>query len=234
MYTIGTSAIAWIRTQTTDTALLSALEGKLVGYVGTLADRTGDATVPATYVSPYSVFFECEAVSGQPHTIAVPITSVKVMKPKGTSAAPSDWELAGNLDQAQVTNILLPAGAIKNGMYQFSRGNIADIDNVLKADGLPYYARDEADLHIWDSEKGAWVRLTYGAIPVGSVVTYHASTAMPDDTHYLRCDGAVVLITQYQELYGVVGKIFEDPNSPTDSTHFRLPLVSNGIIRIKQ
>jgi hypothetical protein len=235
MYTLGTSAIAWIKTQITDTAILAALEGKLVGYVGTQADRIGDANFPATFISPYSVFFECAAAVDSPHVIAVPITSTTVYRPTPVDAVvPTTWTSIGTLTQTYVTNILLPAGAIKNGMYQFSRGTIADIDSVLRADGLPYYARDKKALYVWDSSKTEWVRVTYAALPVGSIITFHQKLAIPDIENYLRCDGAVATIVSLQELYDVIGKQFEDPEVPTDSTHFRLPLHSNGLIRIKE
>jgi hypothetical protein len=234
MYTIGTSAIAWIRTQITDDAILTALRGKLVGYVGTAADRNGDAGFPPTFISPYSVFFECASASGEPHVIATPITSVTVYKPMPEATpVPTSWTSVGTLIQAQVTNILLPAGAIKNGAYQFSRGNKADRDSALRVDGLPYYARDDEVLFVWDSIKHDWAQLSFFSIPVGSIITYHQHQALVDTRFFARCDGTVVLITQYQELYNAIGKLYDDPEDPTDATHFRLPKQNNSLIRIK-
>ena len=67
-------------------------------------------------------------------------------------------------------------------------------------------------------------------MPVGGIATF--SWTLPCPVGWLKCDGSVVAVADYMELYAVIGDNFVDtalPPPPAGS--FRLPVQDNGIIR---
>jgi hypothetical protein len=238
MYTLGTSALAWLKTQIADTDLLTALNHKMLAFVGTQADRLGDADQPATLISPYSIFFE---VQGTGHVITEPITSAQAYRPAPLNVpVPTSWVQVGQpLNQSMVLQVLLPAGAIKNAHFVIPRGMLTDLPAVPKIDGLFYFARDTQELYIYDQFTQTWTTISGGGgggsndLFIGAMIIFPDILALSTLTQlkWLRCNGAELLITAYQALYDVIGKNFENTLTPTDADHFRLPLQSNTLIR---
>jgi hypothetical protein len=235
MYTLGTSALAWLKTQLTDTDILVALNHKMLAFVGTQADRLGDIDQPATMISPYSLFFE---VPGTGHTITEPITIAQTYRPEPQNIpVPTSWEPVGQpLNQSMVLQILLPAGAIKNAHFTMPRGLRGDLPAVPKVDGLPYFARDSQEFYIYDQVLQAWIITGGGGgtgLFIGAMIIFPDVLPLSADMQlkWLRCNGAELTIITHQDLYNVIGKNFENTLTPTDADHFRLPLQSNTLIR---
>lgn len=64
-----------------------------------------------------------------------------------------------------------------------------------------------------------------GSIPVGSMLPFAGSDA-PEG--WIFADGRVVLISEYPELYKVVGKTFENKHVPSGEGKFRIPKASGA------
>lgn len=70
----------------------------------------------------------------------------------------------------------------------------------------------------WSAAKSKYVPLL--TVPIGSVYDWPSQLQSPPDNH-LFCEGQLLVITDYPDLYAVLGKIF---NRPSDaSTSFRMP-----------
>ena len=65
------------------------------------------------------------------------------------------------------------------------------------------------------------------SVPVGSVISFAGSKA---PSGYLLCDGRLVVIEEYPELYGVIENTYKQ-DGDSDPTSFRIPDLRNEFIR---
>jgi hypothetical protein len=232
VYTLGTSALKWILSQTTDPDVITALTEvpRIVAFVGTPADRTGDASQPATMISPYSLFFEAAATSGNTHEIQVPFTTVTLYKPVAGDA-PYAWVTVAQLGANFVTPVLLPASGISNAQYAIMRGNKADLPLAYKVDGLGYWAKDTDSLYYYDESEHDWILIAArDKMPIGFMRDWPAIMGAPP-AHYLWCDGSDISTVLYPQLFAIIGHRFEATLSPAPAGFFRLPHQDNSVIR---
>lgn len=66
-------------------------------------------------------------------------------------------------------------------------------------------------------------------LPVG-VMTIFVGDIVPNG--WLKCDGSLVVKTEYEKLYEIVGDKFKE-DTDNDNTKFRLPTMDNAIINSK-
>jgi hypothetical protein len=233
MYTIGTSSLSWIAEQPGIPApILNALDGKMVAFVGTNVELYGNGTtILPTKITPYVIYFEVPAISTGSPIAVKPMTSATVYVPNPPGLVPTGWLNVGTLDQFLVANVLVPAGGYINALYAFGRGNLVDKATAFRVDGLPYYARDDESLWVFDKNANDYIKIAYSdPIPVGSMLGWPFVKTPPKG--FLHTDGTVLnIVPPYEDLYVAIGKTYEVAISPTPATAFRLPLVSNMAIR---
>jgi hypothetical protein len=237
MYTIGSTALKTIASRLSPAdARAIALTGKIVGYVGTQMDRTGDGTPlhVRTANSVNSVFFQVPAVGttgNDQYTIKYPIDSAQLYQP---ADAPSFWaSVPPALTDPALLPILAPAGGIGQAVYAFQRGMYADMPSAFKIDGVPFYARDlnNEALYIYDAYQQKHIRLAYAhTVPIGAMFGWPFD--LPNiPIGFVRADGSQKLISgTYNALYQVYGTHFNGNILP-DPGYFRLPYYDNMIIR---
>jgi hypothetical protein len=241
MYTIGTSSIKYIASEISDPIIKAALDGKIVGFVGTEGDREGDGTAlhPKTLISPYSVFFEVPSQT-QPvidlYHIQWPITTAQLWRPNDHYPMPNGWLSVGApLDPTFVADTLLPAGGLKDALYAFARGYEGDISTIPMIDGLPFYSRDTQSLFIYDRFAAQWVKLASAAtVPIGSMIGWPEALDVyrPLPYGYVRADGTLRLKAgAFAQLFAIIRDSFEDPLSPSPIDQFRLPKYSAMLVR---
>lgn len=63
-------------------------------------------------------------------------------------------------------------------------------------------------------------------MPTGTILSFTSQLNIPDG--WLKCDGSILLIAQFPELYAVIGQSFGSPNPGTD---FRIPLTNGLFLR---
>jgi hypothetical protein len=241
MYTIGTSGLKYLAEKVVDTDVQAALVGKLIGYVGTPAERTGDTLHPPAYITPYSVYFEVPAVAStgpDSFHIKYPITTAQMYGPS-ESLTPA-WVPKGNpFNETLISETILPAGGLKDSLYAFPRGEEGDIGAVPTVDGLPYFARDAQSLYVYDKNVGGWVKVSQNdGIPVGGMILWPEALDQYNPTlpnKFVRADGSEHSTTgTYAQLYAVVKDAYEDPLSPCLPGRFRFPLYNGAIVRYLQ
>ena len=72
---------------------------------------------------------------------------------------------------------------------------------------------------------GAWIRLglavpeAEGGVPIGTVITWVSTTALPDTLKWIECNGQELNRTSYSDLFAVIGTAY---GAPTVNT-FRVP-----------
>jgi hypothetical protein len=113
-------------------------------------------------------------------------------------------------------------------VYQFQRGNEADIGSAVAKPGVPYYAKDKEDLYIHDGVK--WVRVSGGGIFLGAIIGYpeHLALSPRMAKQWLRCNGATLTqqqITDYPDFATLIHDKF--------GSGYVLPFQNNAIIRIE-
>jgi hypothetical protein len=243
MHTLGTAAIEQLKNTTTSTPLKAALEGKIIGYVGTAAERTGTAAtddtpaVPGTMASPRAVFFQRVTPTSTNCSVWVPSLDY-----------PYTWTPAAGVDITIPIENISAASGIFNGLYAIprGRGNPNSL-NVYKYPGLLFYDLSGMTLYMCQEAtlgEYTWVPISGSAaggssVPVGTMCVYAESLGSmpneplvpnmeyPENTKWLRCTGVQVPRAGNEELYDVCKSAF-GPESPTQ---FYLPNFNNMIIR---
>jgi hypothetical protein len=235
MYSIGTSALKAIA-DALSSAYTPALDGKLMGFVGTKADMTTDAFAPQAMPSPYAVFFALPAVNetgtdAEKHTMAPldPTTTADIY-----TVVQGVWTkfAATPISYVIITTIMLPASGISNVIVQFQRGNLADIDSAYRVPAASYFAKDINELFVYNELDHRWVSVTAAQIGVIQIWP-DASIQASVPAGWLRCDGSWKNQADYGKLFNVIGNKFDwngDETKPAGAV-FRLPNQSNAIIR---
>jgi hypothetical protein len=239
MYTLGTSAIKYVAEQLNliggHAAAVTALNGTMVAYVGTLANRdgvTGDPDHPPTFIAPRSVFIMVDSAPGKPLEMANVITSVTLLEPAGNNPeVPDHWQLVDStLPPVFFNTVITAAGGFANAWYAWPRGNESDISAAPKVPGMGFFAKDTKKLYICQ-DNGIYTEIVGGTVAIldpGMMVMF------PDvlgtaPSGYLRCNGQEVPQALYPNLFSVIGNNFGVPINPGN---FVLPLVSNTIIKV--
>jgi hypothetical protein len=241
MYTIGTSALQYIVSKldpVADAVIIEGIKDKMVAFVGTAGNRTGDgldpdvSTHPATIISPMCVFFQTP--NGiDAYTMPPTIVSITVWVPDPQTDFPQTWHNIGTLDPDLIPSTILPAGGLANVVMALPRGDEIDMyTHGFHIDGTLFYAKDINSLFIYDSYVGDYVKISgTDPNPIGTIRMYpEAMTLLAD---YLRCDGSLKSQIVYPQLYALCGNTFDDALEPTPAGEFRLPNYSNFIIRFK-
>ena len=243
MYTLGTSAVQFLSGQN------AGFEDALVAFVGTVTERDGGTDSqgkvwPPTTLAPREVFFILQpdlVKDPSGFTAAAIQTSVLVSVPDIDSNPdwPTSWKLlSGSIDYTYFQQVVRPLGGYGEVVYLIPRGNVADMVNAPHMDGYPFYARDAAQLYIYDTHKSQFVNVSDASINgffmAGIMVSYSEQLdAVP--TGWLRCDGSSALKLDYPDLFVTV----EDKSNPgqsifgisPDPNYFILPKYSNMIIK---
>jgi hypothetical protein len=237
MFTLGSSALKYLADNTTDQTLKSALQDKYVGFVGTLADRTGDASFAPTQWSPFAIFFQVPADAVDTHKIVFPILSLTVYVPNSATPYPTGWTYSVTITaDTWIQQHLIPAGGFRNVLYQIQRGNEADMAAAYHVDGVPFYARDSGSLWIWNDRDNGFEQISQkGIIPVGGLVGWPNALikAGKIPASYIPADGEYASQSTYAALFDVYGDEFKIPGDLTPPNAFRLPFFDNMIIRYR-
>jgi hypothetical protein len=229
MYSVGSSSISFLRTQVTDVDVVRALEGRIVAFVGTETER--DDTLNA----PYSAFFILQGTLPETVQLTIPYNSGD--PGNWFTLTPDSWLDVGDpLQEAFITEFLAPAGGFANALYAFPRGPVSKVlsepPGVYEVPGLPYYAKDTAELYIYDDSIHKYVCLST-IDNVGMYQEYPEFMAPP--VRWLRCDGSWVKKADYVKLYAMLGDTFNwdvpTPAPEPKADYFMLPRQSNLIVR---
>jgi hypothetical protein len=232
MYTLGTSAVKYLADNITDPAIKAALQDKIVAYVGTPYDKTPDAGDPFAPPAPsaFAVFFQLPAVGtsslADKHTIG-PVGELTVAQVFKVTNFQWDTTPVGTVNYAYIIEYLIPASSLNNVVYQFQRGNEADIGAAYANAGVPYFAKDKQDLWVHDGVK--WVRVASNAIFIGTIIEYPEQLSIPVDmeTRWKRCDGHTLTpqeVIDFPDFAVLIQNKF--------GTGYVMPAQNNAIIRV--
>ena len=212
-----------------------AAQPRIVAYVGTRAEFEASQAkaAGAALIAPYTVFFEVTYAADN-LTILSYFVHLPVDSGGGyASAIPVRWEDPGFTDPAVTPanlNQRIDGNNIFAAYFKVPRGPLADRVACPTSEGLMYYATDSNELYIFTA--GAWKLLA--APPESAVIGLMygwPDTLPPPSSKFLACDGSLVTIAGYPDLYMTYGTTFNSPINPPDGIHFQLPLQTNTVIR---
>lgn len=233
MYTIGTSALAVIAKQ--NESLAAKLNRKLVAFVGTPAEMSPQQADPIG-INAYSVFFAVSPSQTDPLKFSDPITGITLYSAVQGEDKLWHWDTGTAITTADIITLyehLQMASGYPIVLYTYPRGRYEDRVKVKGLDGLPFYAKDQRALYIFDiTAPGTdkWIKvaeLNTNTVPTGGQIIWDIDIAVP--LGWLLCDGTVVNSAQYQALYDVIGTEFGDGDG-TDGS-FNLPVRDSTIIK---
>jgi microcystin-dependent protein len=152
-----------------------------------------------------------------------------------TVGVPTDTWIDPDTDVVLATIYRSGASTITSAFIVDKRVNVpmttslkGDIEppSLLGQDGDFYYKSSvSGPAGIFVKVDGTWTRLglalptAEGGVPIGTVITWVSTTALPDSTKWVECNGAELSRTSYSDLFSVIGTAY---GAPTVNT-FRVP-----------